>query len=100
MKDRAYEIATNCNYDAYKRESASMVDRFFEEKTGSGTIAASKAGVSVTKKFKRRKFYARFKDNIWAADLAERGSLSYKNQNVKYLLCVIDVFTKYSWAKT
>ena len=23
----------------------------------------------VIKKFKRRKFYARFKDNIWAADL-------------------------------
>ena len=25
----------------------------------------------VTKKFKRRKVYARFKDNIWTADLAE-----------------------------
>ena len=37
---------------------------FLRKKTGSGTIAASKAGVSVTKKFKRRKFYARFKDNI------------------------------------
>ena len=69
----------------------------------------SKAGVSVneqlaeelhkpvTKKFKRRKVYARFKDNIWAADLAEMESLSSKNKNVKYLLCVIDVFTKYAW---
>ena len=27
------------------------------------------------------------------------GSLSFKNNNVKYLLCVIDVFTKYAWAK-
>ena len=46
-------------------------------------IATSKAEVSineqlveklhkpVTKKFHRRKVYARFKDNIWAADLAE-----------------------------
>ena len=71
----------------------------------------SKAGVSVneqlaeelhkpvTKKFKRRKVYARFKDNIWAADLAEMESLSSKNKNVKYLLCVIDVFTKYAWVK-
>ena len=41
----------------------------------------------------------RFKDNIWAADLAEMGSLSSKNRNVKYLLCVIDVFTKYAWVK-
>ena len=28
------------------------------------------------------------------------GSLSSKNQHVKYLLCRIDVFTKYAWVKT
>ena len=27
------------------------------------------------------------------------GSLSSKNKNVKYLLCVIDAFTKYTWVK-
>ena len=54
----------------------------------------------VIKKFKRRKVYARFKDNIWAADLSEMESLSSKNKNVKYLLYVIDVFTKYAWIKT
>ena len=26
-------------------------------------------------------------------------SLSSKNKNVKYLLCVVDVFTKYAWVK-
>ena len=26
-------------------------------------------------------------------------SLSSKNKNAKYLLCVIDVFTKYGWVK-
>ena len=39
----------------------------------------------VIKKFKRRKVYARFKDNTWAADLAEMGSLSSKNKNVYYM---------------
>ena len=53
----------------------------------------------VIKKFKRRKVYARFKGNFWAADLAKMGSLSSKNKNVKYLLCVIDVFTRYAWVK-
>ena len=53
----------------------------------------------VIKKFKRRKVYTRFKDNIWAADLSEVESLSSKNKNVKYLLYVIDVFTKYAWVK-
>ena len=35
----------------------------------------------VIKKFKRRKVYARFKNNIWGADLAEMESLSSKNKN-------------------
>ena len=41
----------------------------------------------------------RFKDNIWAPDLAEMESLSSENKNVKYLLCARDIFTKYAWAK-
>ena len=41
----------------------------------------------------------RFKGNIWAADLAEMRPLSSENKNVKYLSCVINVFTKYAWAK-
>ena len=38
-----------------------------------------------------------FKFSIWAADLAETGSLSSNYRSVKYLLCMIDVFTKYNW---
>ena len=34
-----------------------------------------------------------------AADLAEIGSLPSKNWSVKYLLCVIDLFTKYARIK-
>ena len=33
--------------------------------------------------------------NIRAADLAEMQSLSSKNCDVKYLICIIDVLTKY-----
>ena len=54
---------------------------------------------SVIKRFKRRKVYVRFKDNIWSVDLAEMRSLSSMNKNVKYLLCVIGVFTNYAWGK-
>ena len=103
LKDRAYEIARNRKYDGYQRALASMVYKFFDKKTGSGASVneqlAEEVHKQVTKKFKRRKVYARFKDNIWAADLAEMESLSSKNKNVKYLLCVIDVFTKYAWVK-
>ena len=53
----------------------------------------------VIKILKISKFYARFEDSVWAAGSAEMESLSSKNKNVKYLLCVIDVFTKYAWVK-
>ena len=32
-------------------------------------------------------------------DLAEMGSLSSYDRNIKYVLCAIDVFTKYAWVK-
>ena len=54
---------------------------------------------TVTKKLKGRKVYAKFKDNIWVSDLAEMESLRSRNKNVKYFLCVVDVFTKYAWVK-
>ena len=44
--------------------------------------------------------HARFKDNIWEQDLDGMRSLSCKNKIVKYLLYVIDVFTKYAWVKS
>ena len=42
----------------------------------------------VIEKFNRRKVYTGFKDNIWAAHLAQMESLSSKNKHVKYLWCV------------
>ena len=65
-----------------------MVYKFFDKKTGSGISAneqlAKELYKAVIKKFKRRKVSARFRDNIWAADLADMESLSFKNKNVKY----------------
>ena len=39
LKDRAFEIAKNCNYIIYQRPLASMVYRFFDKKSGSGVSA-------------------------------------------------------------
>ena len=62
-----------------------------------------KTGMSVNKQLaeeiKRSTTYARFKDNIWEAELAEIESFSSRNKNVKCLLCVIDFFTKYARVK-
>ena len=90
LKDRAFEIAINRGYDGHQRALASMVYKFFDEKTRSrinvNEQIAEKLYKPVIKKIKRRKVSARFKDNIWAADLAEMESLSSKNKNVKYFV--------------
>ena len=46
---------------------------------------------------KKRKVYSSFRDNIWGVDLADMQSLSKYNKGMKYLLCVIDLFSKYAW---
>ena len=51
----------------------------------------------VIKKFNKRKVYSQFKDNIWGVDLADTQSLSKKNKGIKYLLCVIDLFSNYAF---
>ena len=46
-----------------------------------------------------KKTYTRFQDNIWAADLAEMGSLSSQNKKMKCVLCFTGVFTKQASVK-
>ena len=54
-----------------------MIYKYFDKKTWLGESTneelAQELHKPVIKKFKRRKVYARFKDNIWVADLAEIG---------------------------
>ena len=51
----------------------------------------------IIRNFKRRTVYSGFKDNIWGVDLADMQSLSKYNKGIKYLLCAIDLFSKYAW---
>ena len=44
-----------------------------------------------------KKVYSYFWDNIWVVDLADMQSLSKYNKGIKYLLCAIDLFSKYAW---
>ena len=51
----------------------------------------------IIRKFKKRKVYSGFKDNIWGADLADMQLISKLNKRFRFLLCVIDIFSKYAW---
>ena len=104
LRDKAYDIASNPEYDGYQRGLASMVYKFFDKKSmGSGIkkdsslILADELHQPVIKKFNKRKVYSQFKDNIWGVDLADMQSLSKKNKNIKCLLCAIDLYSKYAF---
>ena len=115
LKDKAYDIASNPEYDGYQRGLVSMVYKFFDKKSmGSGfkklknttkssslecssSILADELHNPVIKKLEKRKVYSQFKDNIWGVDLADMQSLSRKNKSIKYLLCVIDLYSKYAF---
>ena len=111
LRDKAYNIASNPEYDGYQRGLASMVYKFFDKKSmGSGInttkssslersslILADELHKPVIKKFNKRKVYSQFKDNIWGVDLADMQSLSRKNKRIKYLLRAIDLYSKYAF---
>ena len=52
----------------------------------------------VRKKFKRRRVYVKGVDAIWAADLVDMQAFSKSNKGYKYILMIIDVFSKFGWA--
>ena len=51
----------------------------------------------ITRKFTKRRVFVKGVDEIWAADLVEMGRFSDWNKGIKYLLMVIDVFSKCGW---
>ena len=104
LKDKVYNIASNPEYDGYQRGIVSVVYKFFDKKSmGSGfvkdssLILADELHKPVIKKFNKRKVCSQIKDNIWGVDLADMQSLSKKNKAIKYLLCAIDLFSKYAF---
>ena len=82
-----------------------MVYKFFDKKTaGSGVKSmsqneqlAEELHKSIIRKFEKRKVYSPFKDNIWGADLADMQLISKFSKGFKFLLFVIDIFSKYTW---
>ena len=60
-------------------------------------ILAEELHKPVRHKFPKRRIYVKGIDDIWAADLMDVSSLSKANKGMKYILSVIDIFSKYGW---
>ena len=83
-----------------------MVYKFFNKKSKGTGIKneikenqqlANKLHKPLIKKFKKAKVYCSFKDNIWGADLADTQLISKYNKGIRYLLCAINLFSKYDF---
>ena len=87
LRHKAFNIAKNSKYDAYKRELDSTVYNFFNKKTSSRTVknenmsdqcplyvATGQLAEALHKqiiiKFEKRKKHPTLIDHIWSADLA------------------------------
>ena len=102
LKEKAFNIAKNPKYDGYLKGLASMVYKFFDKKSRrSGTKEnkelANELHKPIIRKFKRRKVHSSFKDNIWGVDLTDMQLISKYNKGIRYLLCAIDLFSKYAF---
>ena len=104
LRDRAFKIAIDPKYDGYDRGLASTLYKCFDKKSsGNGIInelnyqLADEPHKPIIKNIKNRKVYSSLRDNSWGIDLADMQSLSKYNKGIKYLLCAIDLFSKYAW---
>ena len=84
LKDKAFKIVSDPKYDGYQRGLPSMVCKFFDKKSaslnkssGTGIVNESNYQLEnelykpIIRKFKKRRVYSSFRDNIWGVDLAD-----------------------------
>ena len=106
LRDKAFNLAKNPKYDGYQRVLVSMFYKFFDKKTKCNGIKneitqnqqqlAEELHKPIIRKFIKRRVYSLFKDNIWGADLADIQLMSKFNKRIRFLLCVIDIYSKYA----
>ena len=93
LKDKAFAIAIPKGFEDYKRSKGSGIENEIKE----NQQLANELHKPINRKFKKRKVYSSFKENIWGADLADMQLISKYNKGIRYLLCTIDLFSKYAF---
>ena len=108
LHDKAFNIAKVPKYDGYQCGLASMVYKFFDKKTSGSGIKnenisnkelADELHKPIIRKFNKRKVHSPFIDIIWGAGLADMQLINKFNKGFRFLLCVIDIYSKYACDK-
>ena len=84
LHDEAFTVAKNLKYDRYQREYISDQQ------------SAEELHKPIIRNFKKRKVHLSFIDNIFGADLADMQLRSKFNKEFRFLLCIIDIYSKYA----
>ena len=51
----------------------------------------------IIRKFEKWKAHTSLADNIWVADFVDIQLISEFNKGIRFLLCIVDIFSKYAW---
>ena len=94
LHDRAFDIAKNPKYEKYQHGIALKV---YKNENITNKKLADELHKPMIRKFNKRKVHSSFIDNIWGADLADMQLISKFNQRFRFLLCVINIHSKYAW---
>ena len=103
--DKAFNVAKNPKCDGYQRGLISMIYKYFDKKTFGATvkneIISNKELVEelhkwIIRNFNKRKVNSFFIDNILGADQTDMQFIKKFNKRILFLLCIIDIFSKYA----
>ena len=104
LKDKTIKIASDPKYDGYQRGLASMVYKFLIKSLVGMALLLSQITNSqmnligrLLENLRNEKFIHLLETIFGMVDLADTQSLSIYKRRIKYLLCVIDLFSKYAW---
>ena len=81
----------------FDKESSGSGVAAFGNKSGQHKQLAEELHKPIIRSFKKRTVHSGFKDNIWGADLADMPLISKFSKGFRFLLYVIDIFSKYAW---
>ena len=104
LRDKAYEIAKDPKHYGSQRGLAKLVYQCFDKKASGRGVKSIPQNEQLSDELHKpiirkffKKVYSGFKDNVWAADLADMQLISSFNKGFRFLLYVIDIYSKYAW---
>ena len=78
LREKVFKIASDPKHDGYQKGLASLVYKFFDDKSSVSGVDAepnyqlvNELHREIIRKFKRQEVYSSFRDNIWVVDSAD-----------------------------